>query len=89
VKRHSHLMRLTKVRCTRREDASEIQKAKINNVMERLRSRLPPLKNAQLSHFDSYGLLDLYNHHIVSDSVRSVVSKTGTCGVGEPLKGHF
>jgi hypothetical protein len=31
--------------------------------MQRLRSRLPPLDSIELTHFDSYGLLNLYNEY--------------------------
>ena len=41
----------------------EAQREKVEEVVQRLRSKLPADKAAQLSSFDSYGLLDLYNHH--------------------------
>lgn len=45
------------------EEQIEAQREKVEEVVQRLRSKLPADKAAQLSSFDSYGLLDLYNHH--------------------------
>lgn len=44
----------------------EAQREKVEEVVKRLRSKLPAEQAAQLSSFDSYGLLDLYNHHSAS-----------------------
>jgi hypothetical protein len=52
----------------RSEELLEVQREKVEEVVQRLRSRLPADKAAQLSSFDSYGLLDLYNHHHATDN---------------------
>ncbi len=58
----STMMTITAVRpCS--EELIEAQREKVEEVVQRLRSKLPADKAAQLSSFDSYGLLDLYNHH--------------------------
>ena len=41
----------------------EAYREQLEGVVERLRTRLPPAKAAALRHFDSYGLLEVYNSH--------------------------
>ncbi|CAL8462569.1 g2102 [Coccomyxa elongata] len=63
------------------EELIEAQREKVEEVVQRLRSKLPADKAAQLSSFDSYGLLDLYNHHHTNQDA----SRLGPT----PASGHY
>ena len=61
----------------------EAYREQLDGMVEKLRTRLPPAKAQALRHFDSFGLLEVYNsHHHAAASARR-----GSGGLTRPFVG--
>ena len=63
--------------CGRTRGVVEAYREQLEGVVERLRTRLPPAKAAALRHFDSFGLLEVYNSHHASAHAARQASDNG------------